>query len=136
MDDDVSGTYEKFRNDQSEREASADDLQQELAAQKMALIDEDPQQFLEEHFSVEDVIAIPDSAFGMVLVDHAMARNRWFFVKKIDDRLIYISELPETDSSVIGYLDTEGTIYLEFLDLESNLTKYQSTDGGLHWKKI
>lgn len=134
----VSGTYEKLQNErlEKERDVSARHSQEEPAVEERVLIDEDPQKFLEEHFSIEDVIGIADSEFGIVSVDHAMARNRWFFVKKIDDRLVYVSELPQTDPSVEGDLDEAGTIYLEFRDLESNFSKYQSTDGGVHWEKI
>lgn len=134
----VSGTYENSEIDRrkAEKDASTEDLRQKFSSEETKWIDKDPQKFLEEHVLSEDVIAIPDSSFGMVSVDHAMARNRWFFVQTIDDRLIYISELPQTDPSVEGYVDAEGTIYLEFRDLESNFSKYQSTDGGLHWEKI
>ena len=95
---------------------------------------EDKNEFL-KNFTVEDAIKIENSDYGLLEVDHAGARSRWFFVKIVGDDMTFISELEETSPGVSGSLDDKGNIYLNFTDINKNETKYISRDGGKTFEK-
>lgn len=90
---------------------------------------EDKKEFL-KNFKAEDAIKIGNSDYGLLEVDRAMARSRWFFVKIVGDEMNFISELEETSPGVSGKVDKKGNIYLKFTDVNKNETKYISKDGG------
>lgn len=90
---------------------------------------EDKNEFL-KNFTVEDAIKIENSDYGLLEVDHAGARSRWFFVKILGDEMKFISELEETSPGVSGKVDENGNIYLKFTDVNKNEIKYISKDGG------
>ncbi|MDU4045299.1 MAG: hypothetical protein E7H35_00055 [Peptoniphilus harei] len=90
---------------------------------------EDKNEFL-KNFTVEDAIKIENSDYGLLEVDHAGARSRWFFVKILGDDMDFISELEETSPGVSGKVDKKGNIYLKFTDVNKNETHYISKDGG------
>ena len=77
--------------------------------------EEDKNELL-KNFTVEDAIKIENSDYGLLEVDHAGARSRWFFVKIVGDDMTFISELEETSSEVSGRVDEKGNIYLKFTD--------------------
>lgn len=91
--------------------------------------EEDKNEFL-KNFTVKDAIKIENSDYGLLEVDHAGARSRWFFVKIVGDDMTFISELEETSPGVSGSLDENGIIYLKFTDINKNETHYISRDGG------
>ena len=91
--------------------------------------EEDKNEFL-KNFTSEDAIKIGDSDYGLLEVDRAGARSRWFFVKIKSDKMKFISELEETSPEVSGRVDENGIIYLKFTDINKNETSYLSKDGG------
>ena len=92
-------------------------------------LEEDKKEFL-KNFTVEDAIKIEGSDYGLLEVDCAGARSRWFFVKIIGDDMNFISELEETSPGVSGRVDEKGNIYLNFIDINKNESHYLSRDGG------
>ena len=96
--------------------------------------EEDKNEFL-KNFTVEDAIKIENSDYGLLEVDHAGARSRWFFVKIVGDDMTFISGLEETSPEVSGRADEKGNIYLKFTDVNKNETHYISRDGGKTFEK-
>ena len=96
--------------------------------------EEDKNEFL-KNFTVEDTIKIENSDYGLLEVDHAGARSRWFFVKIKGDKMTFISELEETSPEVSGRVDENGIIYLKFTDINKNETSYLSKNGGKTFEK-
>lgn len=96
--------------------------------------EEDKNEFL-KNFTVKDAIKIENSDYGLLEVDHAGARSRWFFVKILGDDMEFISELEETSPGVSGKVDKKGNIYLKFTDVNKNETNYISRDGGKTFKE-
>lgn len=97
-------------------------------------LEEDRKEFL-KNFTAEDAIKIENSDYGLLEVDHAGARSRWFFVKIRGDDMTFISELEETSPGVSGRVDDSGDIYLKFTDVNKNETHYISRDGGKTFEK-
>ncbi|MGR5590917.1 hypothetical protein, partial [Peptoniphilus grossensis] len=97
--------------------------------------EEDKNELL-KNFTAEDAIKIENSDYGLLEVDHAGARSRWFFVKIRGDNMTFISELKDTSPEVAGRMDEDGTIHLEFNDINNNKTTYISKDGGRTFEKI
>lgn len=89
-----------------------------------------------KNFEVSDAIKIENSDFGLLEVDRAGARSRWFFIKISEDKLKFISELEETSPKAAGRMDEEGLIHLDFEDINNNKTSYISKDGGKTFEKI
>lgn len=89
-----------------------------------------------KNFTVEDAIKIENSDYGLLEVDHAGARSRWFFVKILGDDMDFISELEETSPGVSGKIDEKGNIYLKFTDVNKNETHYISKDGGKTFENL
>ena len=81
-------------------------------------------------FSLNDVIKIPNSDYGLLEVDRAGPRSRWSFVKIENDRLFFISELEDTSPSIKGKIDHYSNIILECKDIHENIIYYRSNDGG------
>lgn len=88
-----------------------------------------------KNFTAEDAIKIENSDYGLLEVDHAGARSRWFFVKIKGDDMKFISELEETSPEVSVRVDENGIIYLKFRDINKNETSYISRDGGRTFEK-
>ena len=97
-------------------------------------LEEDKKELL-KNFTAEDAIKIENSDYGLLEVDHAGARSRWFFVKIRGDDMTFISELEETSPGVSGRVDEKGNIYLNFTDVNKNETNYISRDGGKTFEK-
>lgn len=97
-------------------------------------LEEDRKEIL-KNFTAEDAIKIENSDYGLLEVDSAGARSRWFFVKIVGDDMIFISELEETSPGVSGSLDDSGNIFLKFTDVNKNETHYISRDGGRTFEK-
>lgn len=83
-----------------------------------------------KNFTVEDAVKIENSDYGLLEVDSAGARSRWFFVKIKGDKMNFISELKDTSPEVSGRVDENGNIYLKFTDINKNETSYLSKNGG------
>ena len=96
--------------------------------------EEDKNELL-KNFKLEDAIKIENSDYGLLEVDHAGARSRWFFVKILGDEMKFISELEETSPGVSGKVDKSGNIYLKSTDVNKNETHYISRDGGKIFKE-
>lgn len=90
---------------------------------------DDKNEFL-KNFTVKDAIKIENSDYGLLEVDRAGARSRWFFVKIRGDDMKFISELEETSPGVSGRVDENGIIYLKFTDINKNETSHLSKNGG------
>lgn len=89
----------------------------------------DEQEILND-FSLEDVEEIPNSNFGLIEVDRAGARSRWFFVEINGGKLSFISEIPDTSPDICGEIDKEGVIFLYTKDINDNEHIYKSEDSG------
>lgn len=89
-----------------------------------------------KNFKVEDAIKIENSDLGLLEVDRAGARSRWFLVKISGDEMKFISELEETSPKVKGNMDEDGVIHLDFEDINKNKSEYLSRDGGRTFEKI
>lgn len=89
-----------------------------------------------KNFEASDAIKIENSDFGLLEVDRAGARSHWFLVKISGDKMEFISELEETSPEVAGRMDEDGTIHLDFKDINNNKTTYISKDGGRTFEKI
>ena len=81
-------------------------------------------------FSLKDVKKIPNSNFGLIEVDRAGARSRWFFVEINGGKLSFISEIPDTSPDICGEIDKEGVIFLYTKDINDNEHVYKSDDSG------
>lgn len=126
-----------------ERESYDETIEDEV--EKTGLEDLDEKESFDEeenkdeilkNFEVSDVIKIENSDFGLLEVDRAGARSRWFFVKISEDKMKFISELEETSPKVSGRMDDEGLIHLNFEDINNNKTTYISKDGERTFEKI
>lgn len=89
-----------------------------------------------KNFEVSDAMSIENSDLGLLEVDRAGARSRWFFVKISGDKMKFVSELEETSPKVKGSMDDEGLIHLDFEDINKNKSEYLSRDGGKTLEKI
>lgn len=87
------------------------------------------QEILNE-FSIEDVKEIPNSNFGFIEVDRAGARSRWIFVEIKDEKINYISEIPDTSPDISGLVEDNGAILLVCKDIHGNEVTYKSNDSG------
>ena len=96
----------------------------------------DNKEELLKNFEASDAIKIENSDYGLLEVDRAGARSRWFLVKISGDKMEFISELEETSPKVSGRMDKDGVIHLEFNDINNNKTTYISKDGGRAFEKI
>ncbi len=88
------------------------------------------------NFSLKDVKKIPNSNFGLVEVDRAGARSRWFFVDIIGDEIYYVSEILDTSPDIRGEIDKEGVVFLHTKDINDNEHVYKSEDSGETFKLI
>lgn len=89
-----------------------------------------------KNFEASDAIKIENSDYGLLEVDRAGARSRWFLVKISGDKMKFLSELEETSPKVSGRMDKDGVIHLEFNDINKNKSSYISRDGGRTFEKI
>ena len=96
----------------------------------------DNKEELLKNFEASDAIKIENSDYGLLEVDRAGARSRWFLVKISGDKMKFLSELEETSPKVSGRMDKDGVIHLEFNDINNNKTTYISKDGGRTFEKI
>ena len=87
-----------------------------------------------DNLSLENAIIIPNSNYGLIEVDRAMARSLWYFVRIEENRMIYISDAPDTSPKVEGEIDSEGKIHLRFTDINNNQTNYESLNQGKTWE--
>lgn len=81
-------------------------------------------------FSIEDVKKIPNSNFGLIEIDRAGARSRWIFVEIKDEKINYISEIPDTSPDISGLVEDNGAILLVCKDIHGNEVTYKSNDSG------
>ncbi|MDU5807257.1 MAG: hypothetical protein E6Z55_07265 [Peptoniphilus harei] len=110
-----------------EEENKNQDLEEEVKENKEEVL---------KNFKVSDAIKIENSDLGLLEVDRAGARSHWFLVKISGDKMEFISELEETSPEVAGRMDEDGTIHLDFKDINNNKTTYISKDGGRTFEKI
>lgn len=89
-----------------------------------------------KNFEVSDVIKIENSDLGLLEVDRAGARSRWFLVRISGNKMKFISELEETSPKVSGRMDDEGLIHLDFEDINNNKSNYISRNNGKTFGKI
>lgn len=122
------------RNEESKKFPD-EDKDKNLSEKEEAKKIENKEELLKD-FKVEDVIKIENSDYGLLEVDRAMARSRWFFVKISGDKIKFISELEETSPKVSGSIDEDGIIYLDFEDINNNKSNYISRDKGKTFEKI
>ena len=88
------------------------------------------------NFKREDVKEIPNSSYGLVEIDRAGARSRWFFVEIKDGKLNFISEIPDTSPDMSGTIDENGSILLVCKDINGNEKQYKSTNLGKSFELI
>lgn len=125
---------EDFMEEDNEAKGNAKENHQVEEKPEEKNLEEDRKEIL-KNFTAEDVIKIEGSDYGLLEVDHAGARSRWFFVKIRGDDMTFISELEETSPGVSGSLDDKGNIYLNFTDVNKNESHYISRDGGKTFEK-
>lgn len=127
----------------SERESFDEQGEDEVA--KTGLEDLDEKENFEEkenkdeilkNFKAEDAIKIENSDLGLLEVDRAGARSRWFLVRISGNKMKFISELEETSPKVFGRMDDEGLIHLNFEDINNNKSNYISRNNGKTFEKI
>lgn len=127
----------------SERESFDEQGEDEVA--KTGLEDLDEKENFEEkenkdeilkNFKAEDAIKIENSDLGLLEVDRAGARSRWFLVRISGNKMKFISELEETSPKVSGRMDDEGLIHLDFEDINNNKSNYISRNNGKTFGKI
>ncbi len=87
-------------------------------------------------FSPEDVKEIPNSNFGLLEVDRAGARSRRFFVEINDEKIKFISEIPDTSPDISGSVKEDGSILLICKDINGNEKQYKSIDFGKTFEPI
>lgn len=87
-------------------------------------------------FSLEDMKKIPNSNYGLIEVDRAGARSRWFFVEIKDAKLSFISEIPDTSPDISGEIDKEGVISPSNKDINGNEHFYESDDYSMNFKIV
>ena len=85
-------------------------------------------------FSLRDAKLIANSAYGLIEVDRAGARSRWFFIEVIDNKLNFISEIPDTSPEINGEISEDGLILLRCEDVNGNINFYKSDDLGKTFK--
>ncbi|WP_106460099.1 hypothetical protein [Anaerococcus sp. Marseille-P3915] len=85
-------------------------------------------------FSLRDAKLIANSAYGLIEVDRAGARSRWFFIEVIDNKLNFISEIPDTNPEISGEISEDGLILLRCEDVNGNINFYKSDDLGKTFK--
>lgn len=126
----ISGEYKKERWAKAVANIETSDT-------KISDFEKSPQTLIDEKIALIDVIRIPNSQFGIVLVDRAMHRNRWFFVRLSEDkRIYYISEIPATEDLEDAKILSSEIVFLKFKDANGNISEYKSLDGGKKWEKI
>lgn len=118
---------EGLDGERSEEENKNQDLEEVVKDNKEELL---------KNFEASDTIKIENSDYGLLEVDRAGARSRWFLVKISGDKMEFLSELEETSPKVSGRMDKDGVIHLEFNDINNNKTTYISKDGGRTFEKI
>lgn len=127
------------------RERESFDEQGEDEVAKTGLEDLDEKENFEEkenkdeilkNFKAEDAIKIENSDLGLLEVDRAGARSRWFLVRISGNKMKFISELEETSPKVSGRMDDEGLIHLDFEDINNNKSNYISRNNGNTFEKI
>ena len=123
-------SYEEPREDEVAK-TGLEDLDEKESFDKEENKDE-----ILKNFKAEDAIKIENSDLGLLEVDRAGARSRWFFVKISGDEMKFISELEETSPKVKGSMDEDGVIHLDFKDINNNKTSYILRDGGRTFEKI
>ena len=82
------------------------------------------------NFELEDVRKIQNSRYGLIEVDRAGASSRWFFVEIKDEKLKFISEIPDTSPDISGSIKEDGSILLVCKDINGNEKQYKSSDFG------
>lgn len=125
---------EDFMEEDNDAKGNAKENHQVEEKPEEKNLEEDKKEIL-KNFTVEDAIKIEGSDYGLLEVDHAGARSRWFFVKIRGDDMTFISELEETSPGVSVRVDEKGNIYLKFTDINKNETSYLSRDGGKTFKE-
>ncbi|WP_282925713.1 hypothetical protein [Helcococcus kunzii] len=79
------------------------------------------------------IVEIPNTNYKIIEVDRVVASSLWYFVEKVDNKIIFISELPDSSPQVEGKIDSKEIIHLTFKDIHDNITKYKSSDKGKNW---
>ena len=118
---------EGLDGERSEEENKNQDLEEVVKDNKEEVL---------KNFEASDAIKIENSDYGLLEVDRAGARSRWFLVKISGDKMKFLSELEETSPKASGRMDKDGVIHLEFNDINNNKTTYISKDGGRTFEKI
>ena len=124
---------EGLDGERSEEENKNQDLEEVKENEEVV---KDNKEELLKNFEASDTIKIENSDYGLLEVDRAGARSRWFLVKISGDKMEFLSELEETSPKVSGRMDKDGVIHLEFNDINNNKTTYISKDGGRTFEKI
>lgn len=124
---------EGLDGERSEEENKNQDLEEVKENEEVV---KDNKEELLKNFEASDAIKIENSDYGLLEVDRAGARSRWFLVKISGDKMKFISELEETSPKASGRMDEYGVIHLEFNDINNNKTTYISKDGGRTFEKI
>ncbi|WP_411355506.1 hypothetical protein [Peptoniphilus harei] len=123
-------SFDEPRGDEVE-ETGLEDLDEKESFDKEENKDE-----ILKNFKAEDAIKIENSDCGLLEVDRAGARSRWFLVKISGDKMKFISELEETSPKVKGSMDEDGVIHLDFEDINNNKANYISRNNGKTFEKI
>lgn len=118
---------------EAEPEMADDDVEEDPLKENFEEDYKNKQKIVDK-FSFKDSKKIENSDFALLEVDHAGPRTHWFFVKIKDEKLIFISELEDTSPSFEGKVDHKGNIYLTFKDINGNINRYKSQDGGRTWE--
>ena len=124
---------EGLDDSKAEEENKNQDLEE--AKENEGVVKENKEEVL-KNFEVSDAIKIENSDYGLLEVDRAGARSRWFLVKISGDEMEFISELEDTSPKASGRIEEDGIIHLDFKDINNNKTTYISKDKGRTFEKI
>ena len=117
------------------------DKDKRIIRSQKPIADEQPESYISEKeilkdSSLRDAKLIANSPYGLVEVDRAGARSRWFFVEVKDNKLNFISEIPDTSPEISGEISEDGLILLRCEDVNGNINFYKSEDLGKTFKLI
>lgn len=115
------------------------DKDKQIIKSQTPIADEKSESYISEKeilkdFSLRDAKLIANSPYGLVEVDRAGARSRWFFVEVTDNKLNFISEIPDTSPDISGDISENGPILLKCKDINGNINFYKSEDLGKTFK--
>lgn len=86
-------------------------------------------------FDISDASRISNSNFALLEADRAGARSLWYLVGIYEDKLKFISKIPDTSPRIKATI-SNNEIILTCEDIHGNISEYRSLDDGISWQKL